>query len=836
MIEGCCPHGVTGAGSLGSGVVFVGLEPGETEMARGLPFQGESGRLLNRVLEAVGWDRSMVYCTNVCCVYTGGKPSMMQLATCRPRLLKELQWARPRLIVTLGAVACEEVFDRPFSQVRGAILQPSALAAAGLTWAVPDAPGGPARPEGTYGLATYHPAAILRAADKPEQQNDFAGSLVRDMKKLPMFFGPGRSPAAPVVAAPTIITDPQRAQALLDHLPRIDFNEVLSGVRQVPVVLDVETDYDKETARADPFARSSITCVGIGLPGDVQYVLERSALQWPSGEGLKWPKDVLWCGHNMYGFDSIVMRQELGAIIPIYRDTMVGSYVLDERTASGPSSAAGRSPATVGLHKLKSNAREWVGADFWEPPVGTAVADLSAGERAVYNGKDVAYTGRLDKFQHAHFDDLERKLYYELLIPAANVLCAAQYDGVTIDVPRAFELGVKYMKRIHESERRLRDMACELSGRPEYQEMNLNSTDQIGRFLFGDLHIPVMAYTKTGKAATSKDVLQGIDHPWVDGLQLHRQLVKTKATYIDNPMAQVRHDGKAHPKGWIPGTVTGRLSYTDPPVHNLPHARTIGDLSEVRSIFRADTDDDCLMEIDYNQIEIHIAQAFSGDEAMYDDLRLPYYVDYQKGTDEYGKPNYHSRIGQSVIGAVDDGSTAWKFARDNAKHVTFGIMYGETAWGLATKKPPQGLGCDVQTAGAYINSWYARNSQFWKWQRSVEFAIKTTGRVFTPFGRKRRMPIVLNAKQLRQTINFSIQSVAGDYTLSSVVEFAPLIANYGWRLLWVTHDAALLHGPRKYLTQVREIVTAVMTAPRLDGFPSVPVEASWGTNLYEVSK
>lgn len=824
----CCPRGVVGLGNVGPGIVFIGIEPGETEIRVGKPFQGESGRLLNMVLGAVGWKRDWCFCTNLCCQYTGGHPTMMQLAVCRPRLLKELTAARPRLIVTLGALACEEIFDQPFSRVRGAILQPDAL----KHLPVGAAFGGAA----CYGLATYHPAAVLRA-ETPELQNDFAGSLVRDLKKVMYFFGPGRAPAAPVVALPQVITTPERAQALLDHLPRIDFSELMSGIKQIPVVLDVETDYDKETAKADPFARSSITCVGIGLPGDVQYVLERSALTWPGPEGpsLRWPKDVLWTGHNMYGFDSIAMRQEFGAIIPIYRDTMIGSYTLDERTTTGPSSTAARSPATVGLHKLKSNAREWVGADFWEPPLGKNVAALTPQERAVYNGKDVAYTGRLDKWQQQHFDELDKKLYYELLIPAANVLCAAQYDGVTIDVRRAFELGASYIKRIRASERELQRMACELSGRGEYAEMNVNSTQQIGRFLYSDLHLPVLEYTATGAASTKKDVLQGLDHPWVDMLQLHRQLVKTKATYIDNPMAQIKHDGRVHPKAWIPGTVTGRLSYTDPPVHNLPHARTIGDLSEVRSIFRADTEDDCLMEIDYNQIEIHIAQAFSGDEAMYDDLRLPYYVDYQMGTPLYGQPNYHSRIAQAVIGAVDDGSVAWKFARDNAKHVTFGIMYGETAWGLATKKPPQGLGCDVRVAGEYINTWYQRNNQFWRWQRSVEFAIRETGRVFTPFGRKRRMPIILNAKQLRQIINFSIQSVAGDYTLSSMVELAPLIANYGWRVLWLTHDALLLHGPRKYVQVVRELVTQIMQRPRLEGFPSVPVEASVGFNLYEVS-
>lgn len=811
----CCSGGVVGAGYIHKGIVLIGIEPGETEVRVGKPFMGESGRLLNMVLEATGWHRDMCFCTNLCCQYTGGHPTMMQLSICRPRLLKELEAAAPRLIVTLGAVACEEVFNQAFSHVRGAILQPDMLSHLPVGTALP---GSQAM---CYGLATYHPAAILRA-ETPELQNDFAGSIVRDLRKIAMFFGDGRAPSSPVVREPIVITERAEAQALLDHLPR-----------DIPVILDVETDFDKETARADPFARTSITCIGIGLPDDLQYVFERSAL-----EGLIWPRDVLWGGHNLYGFDALATRQEFGdpAIIPIHYDTMLGSYTLDERTATGPSSVAARSPAVVGLHKLKSNAREWVGADWWEPDAAQGIGGLTPEQRAVYNGKDVAYTYRLHNHQQSRMDDLDRHLYYDLLMPLANVLCEAQYTGVTIDTPRAFELGVKYMTRIKASERKLREMACEMSGSLDYKEMNLNSTQQVGRLLFNDLHLPVTKRTDTGAASTDKEVLQGIDHPWVEALTEHRQLVRAKSVYIDNPLAQVRHDGRAHPKAWIPGTSTGRLSYTDPPVHNLPHERTWGDLAEVRSIFRADTEDDCLLEFDYNQIEIWMGWGFSGDDAMYDDLMLPYYVDYQQGTPDYGKPNYHSRIATSVINAIDDGSRGWKFARDNAKHVTFGIMYGETAWGLAAKKPPQGLGCDVRVAGEYINNWYQRNSQFWKWQRSVEYAIRATGRITTPFGRKRRMPIVLNSKQLRQAINFGLQSVASDYTLSSVVEVAPLIKEYGWRLLWITHDALLLHGPRKHREAVEAIVEHVMTKPRLEGFPSVPVEHSSGFNLWEVSR
>lgn len=808
----CCPGGVVGDGYIHKGIVFIGIEPGETELRIGLPFQGESGRLLNACLEATGWKREWCYCTNLCCQYTGGHPTNMQLSVCRPRLLKELEAARPRLIITLGALACVEIFGQPFSRVRGAILRPEALSHLPL-------------PVGQcYGLATYHPAAILRA-DTPELQNDFAGSIVRDLRKIAMFFGDGRIPPAPVTAEPHIIYERAEAQALLDSLPRVGSGKV--------VVLDVETDYDKETARADPFAATSITCVGLGLDNDIQYVLEQQALG-----GLHWPRDVMYGGHNIYGFDAIAMRQEFGdnAIIPIHRDTMLGSYTLDERTATGPSSTQARSPAVVGLHKLKSNAREFCGADFWEPPTGKGVVDLTPEERAVYNGKDVAYTKRLDVWQQVHMDDLDKHLYHDLLIPLANVLSEAQYQGVSIDVMRAFELKTKYTKRIIDTRRRLQEMACELSGRMDYQDMNLNSTQQVGQLLFNDLHLPVIKRTDTGAASTDKEVLQGIDHPWVTALGEYRQLVKTCSTYIDNPLMQVKRDGKAHPKAWIPGTSTGRLSYTDPPVHNLPHARTIGELAEVRSIFKADTEDDCLIEFDYSQIEVWMGWGFSGDDAMHDDLLLPYYVDYMQGTPDYGKPNYHSRIATSVIQATDDGSVGWKFARDNAKHVTFGIMYGETAWGLATKKPPQGLGCDVRVAGEYINTWYLRNNQFWKWQRSVEYAIKTTGRIVTPFGRKRRMPIVLNSKQLRMAINHGLQSTASDYTLSSVIEVAPLIKPLGWRLLWVTHDAMLLHGPRKYAQEVTTLVTYVMTKPRLEGFPSVPVEHSTGYNLYEVSK
>ncbi len=150
---------VAGEGPSRAKMVLVGETPGDEEDQTGRPFVGPAGALLDQVLEAAEIDRSDIYVTNVVKHFKWeprgkrrlhAKPSSREIAACRPWLEAELELIKPRVIVCLGATAAQALLGHDFrvTKQRGAVLQ------------------------GPYGnvLATYHPAAVLRAPDGEGRQ------------------------------------------------------------------------------------------------------------------------------------------------------------------------------------------------------------------------------------------------------------------------------------------------------------------------------------------------------------------------------------------------------------------------------------------------------------------------------------------------------------------------------------------------------------------------------------------------------------------------------------------------------------------------------------------
>jgi len=96
-----------GTGS--AGLCFVGEGPGADEDAQGLPFVGKAGQLLDRMIEAMGFDRDEVYVCNVvkCRPPENRKPELDEMAACSPYLTEQLELVAPRVIVALGATAVQ---------------------------------------------------------------------------------------------------------------------------------------------------------------------------------------------------------------------------------------------------------------------------------------------------------------------------------------------------------------------------------------------------------------------------------------------------------------------------------------------------------------------------------------------------------------------------------------------------------------------------------------------------------------------------------------------------------------------------------------------------------
>ena len=138
---------VFGTGDPKAELMFVGEGPGADEDAQGLPFVGRAGKLLDKIIEAMGRERAQVYIGNIvkCRPPSNRVPEPSEAQTCLPFLKEQIRLVHPKLIVALGSTATLYLLGqaKPMTQTRGQIFP--------LSWdaSIPVLP-------------TYHPAYLLR--------------------------------------------------------------------------------------------------------------------------------------------------------------------------------------------------------------------------------------------------------------------------------------------------------------------------------------------------------------------------------------------------------------------------------------------------------------------------------------------------------------------------------------------------------------------------------------------------------------------------------------------------------------------------------------------------
>lgn len=149
-------HIVFGEGSPTARLVFVGEGPGSEEDQQGRPFVGRAGRLLDKMIQALGLARSEVYICNMvkCRPPNNRTPNSDEIETCSPFLIKQIEAIQPALICALGACAAQGLLGSTeyISRLRGKV----------HSW------------RGIPLIATYHPAYLLRnATQKAAAWQDF---------------------------------------------------------------------------------------------------------------------------------------------------------------------------------------------------------------------------------------------------------------------------------------------------------------------------------------------------------------------------------------------------------------------------------------------------------------------------------------------------------------------------------------------------------------------------------------------------------------------------------------------------------------------------------------
>ena len=368
--------------------------------------------------------------------------------------------------------------------------------------------------------------------------------------------------------------------------------------------------------------------------------------------------------------------------------------------------------------------------------------DLEPSEISDYACEDADITLQLKhifekEIKKPHLKDL----FYDMEMPLVEVLMEMEEEGITIDSNALAE----YSKELDSTLIDLDSQIKELAG----MEFNTDSPKQMGEVLFEKLKISAKAKkTKTGQFATSEDVLEKHkhDHPIVPLILEYRQLRKLKSTYVDAlPTYCDQNDGRIHTNFMQTVTATGRLSSNNPNLQNIPIRSEKG--REIRRAFVSRDKDHKLMAVDYSQIELRIIAALSEDPNMIQSFR--------DGLD------IHAATAAKVYGVSIEAVT--REQRSAAKAVNFGIIYGQSAFGLA-----QNLKISRTEAKEIIDSYFEQYGTIKSYMDKVISQAREEGYVETIMNRRRYLPDINSGNAIvrgyaeRNAINAPIQGSAAD--------------------------------------------------------------------------
>lgn len=379
------------------------------------------------------------------------------------------------------------------------------------------------------------------------------------------------------------------------------------------------------------------------------------------------------------------------------------------------------------------------------------------------------------------------KVLQDIEIPISKVLAYMEFNGVSIDTDYLKYLSEQLSSKIRKLEIRIFDISdC---------GFNLNSPKQVGEILFDKLMLkPVKK-----KKSTSAEVLEELAQKYeIAQLILeYRKLAKLKSTYTDAlPELISKKDLRIHTSFNQTITATGRLSSSNPNLQNIP-ART-EDGSKIRAAFvPADKTHSVILSADYSQIELRILAHISKDEhlikAFVDDIDV------------------HTLTASRVFGVPMNEVT--KVMRYKAKAVNFGIIYGQSKYGLS-----KALNISTKEAEEFINKYFESYPNIQLYMTSVVENAQKNGYVETLFGRRRYLPELDSPNGMvrefakRAAINQPIQGSAADLMKYAMIECYKAFnkANLKSKMILQVHDEIVIETAKDELDDVKNIVRKVM--------------------------
>lgn len=767
-----------GRGPKPCNVMLVGEAPGKREDDINKPFSGQAGEVLDSLLHEAGVKRKDVYITNAvrCRPPKNRKPKASEIKACSYWMDYELKEVNPKYVMLLGGVAL-----KIFSELR----KDSITTVRGRFFKIGDYQVFP----------TFHPASVLydenkRAILKVDWENFW--KAVRDdrVENKPRF--------NPI----TVDTKDCLSRCLQD----LRDNQVIS--------------FDLETGSLNPWSNNLTVMAGFGTRNN-QWVIplnhRECRLRIPEAKlfrelaGILNDKKVITQNGK---FDTLWVKVKYGVDIKISHDTMIMSYLLDENTPNG----------------LKFLASTYFGAPDYDI---SKEEKTGAGQLATlveYNANDVYYTRRLFFLFRDKLRDDNRlwRFYKHVMIPAIEVFREVEYNGIYLDPQRLKELEETLIKGLQKVSRKL----------SKYGSINWNSTQQVADLLFNQMDIKPLAYTSTGNQSTAEPVMKRLarDHEVASLILKYREFFKSSSTFVSS-WKEKAESNRLHPtfnliriyeREGSKGTVTGRLSCTNPNLQQVPRD------PKLRSVLQA-PEGWTFVEADLSQIELRIVAMLSGDRAMKSV--------FQTGGD------IHTKTAIEISGVDLSGQKGFeaKEWRKKAKATNFGFVYGmgvEKFIDYARDKYE--IDFSWEEGEQIRERFFTTYKDLRPWHEKQKRIARINGYVRCLSGRIRHLPDIespdkaLRASAERKAINSPVQGLASDITLMAAIEIHNKSPHDKVRIVGTVHDSILLEVKNEYLDRALPKIKSVMEKPQLFDTlglnPTVPIIAEvsvgpWGSGI-----
>lgn len=716
-------------------LVVVAMAPAQDEMSSGsvlekrTPMVGASGQFLRKTLHQLGIHNYFITNCLLCPIPVWAKEADTLLAQecCQARLEAEIRAHNPKLLLALG--------DMPFHQLASNNLpimeNQGRLFLSKL---------------GTPLVPVAHPAYYLR---QPDAAYDFIECTRAGVKYLENNYHQ-------VGEVPYVVVTEENVDEVIKDLEQYDI-----------LTVDAETS----GFYALGLIPDEILEVGVSGTNDVCYIIPvMNSIDYVSTQTLKPYPNLLPKFKNLLekkkirtwnGFFDARFLKARGITIYNWFDGMLAHYCLDERQGS---------------HGLKKVARVYLGAGNWEADIKRylknekkdSYANIPTEKRWEYLAKDVCYTNEMCELLYEEVKD--HWAFWNVLMPATRVFTETMYRGLLIDPYKTVEVFEVLQQKLESDKQDLWKLA--------EQEFNPRSAKQCIPLIFDKFKIP--PHPKYGKS-TAKKVMEEYRelYPIVDKIITYRESAHDISNYIQGFVDRIDKDFRVHPTVKMHGTVTGRISTSDPSIMNIKNG------SEICEIVVAPPGR-YIGVFDAKGMELRWFYMYAKDEVLRDIL-----VNGFQGDLGFPLTEKQRRDPHFMIGAIAFGPDRAKELRLAAKTIVFGRIYLR---GLASIEMAYGR----ETARKLVDTMALIVPKQPQYVKETKAEVRSRGYVESWFGRQRRFPIINSENRNnveRMACNMKIQSAGSDLNLLNFIHLWEMKDRWDIYPMFTIHDSVVVDMP-----------------------------------------